>query len=161
MPNQNSSKFADALVNGILSVSSPVEDREGVFTIPTNELKGLLANMEKPKRPPSSFILYKTENKEKFKEKHGVNLGFMSFFTLASVRALKEFPAVNSMIDGTEMISYNYCDISIAVSGPKGLMVPVIRSAEELNFKGAELEVKRLAERARDGQATGGMSRAE
>ena len=68
MPNQNSSKFADALVNGILSVSSPVEDREGVFTIPTNELKGLLANMEKPKRPPSSFILYKTENKEKFKE---------------------------------------------------------------------------------------------
>jgi len=58
------------------------------------------------------------------------------------------------MIDGTEMISYNYCDISIAVSGPKGLMVPVIRSAEELNFKGAELEVKRLAERARDGQIT-------
>ena len=92
--------------------------------------------------------------KEKFKEKHGVNLGFMSFFTLASVRALQEFPAVNSMIDGSEMISYNYCDISIAVSGPKGLMVPVIRSAEELKFKGVELEVKRLAERARDGQIT-------
>ena len=92
--------------------------------------------------------------KEKFKAKHGVNLGFMSFFTLASVRALQEFPAVNSMIDGSDMISYNYCDISIAVSGPKGLMVPVIRSAEELKFKGVELEVKRLAERARDGQIT-------
>ena len=92
--------------------------------------------------------------KEKFKEKHGVNLGFMSFFTLASVRALNEFPAVNSMIDGSEMITYSYCDISIAVSGPKGLMVPVIRSAEELSFKGVELEVKRLAERARDGQIT-------
>ena len=102
----------------------------------------------------SAIFELRKKYKEKFKEKHGVNLGFMSFFTLASVRALKEFPAVNSMIDGTEMISYNYCDISIAVSGPKGLMVPVIRSAEELNFKGAELEVKRLAERARDGQIT-------
>ena len=102
----------------------------------------------------SAIFELRKKYKEKFKEKHGVNLGFMSFFTLASVRALKEFPAVNSMIDGAEMISYNYCDISIAVSGPKGLMVPVIRSAEELNFKGAELEVKRLAERARDGQIT-------
>ena len=102
----------------------------------------------------SAIFELRKKYKEKFKEKHGVNLGFMSFFTLASVRALKEFPAVNSMIDGAEMISYNYCDISIAVSGPKGLMVPVIRSAEELNFKGAELEVKRLAERARDSQIT-------
>ena len=102
----------------------------------------------------SSIFELRNKYKEKFKEKHGVNLGFMSFFTLASVRALKEFPAVNSMIDGSEMISYSYCDISIAVSGPKGLMVPVIRSAEELKFKGVELEVKRLAERARDGQIT-------
>jgi len=102
----------------------------------------------------SSIFELRKKHKEKFKEKHGVNLGFMSFFTLASVRALKEFPAVNSMIDGSEMISYSYCDISIAVSGPKGLMVPVIRSAEELKFKGVELEVKRLAERARDGQIT-------
>jgi len=102
----------------------------------------------------SSIFELRKNYKEKFKEKHGVNLGFMSFFTLASVRALKEFPAVNSMIDGSEMISYSYCDISIAVSGPKGLMVPVIRSAEELKFKGVELEVKRLAERARDGQIT-------
>ncbi len=102
----------------------------------------------------SAIFELRKKYKEKFKETHGVNLGFMSFFTLASVRALQEFPAVNSMIDGSEMISYNYCDISIAVSGPKGLMVPVIRSAEELKFKGIELEVKRLAERARDGQIT-------
>ena len=102
----------------------------------------------------SEIFELRKKYKEKFKEKHGVNLGFMSFFTLASVRALEEYPAVNSMIDGSEMISYNYCDISIAVSGPKGLMVPVIRSAQDLGFKSVELEVKRLAERARDGQIT-------
>ena len=92
--------------------------------------------------------------KEEFKAKHGVSLGFMSFFTLAVVRALKMYPAVNSMIDGKEMISYDFCDISIAVSGPKGLMVPVIRNAENLTFRGVESEVKRLALRARDGQIT-------
>ncbi|MBT8271389.1 MAG: 2-oxoglutarate dehydrogenase complex dihydrolipoyllysine-residue succinyltransferase [Flavobacteriaceae bacterium] len=92
--------------------------------------------------------------KETFKEKHGVSLGFMSFFTLAVVRALKEFPAVNSMIDGKEMVTYEFCDISIAVSGPKGLMVPVIRNAENLSFRGVESEVKRLAIRAREGQIT-------
>lgn len=92
--------------------------------------------------------------KEDFKAKHGVSLGFMSFFTLAVVRALKMYPAVNSMIDGKEMISYDFCDISIAVSGPKGLMVPVIRNAENLTFRGVEAEVKRLAIRARDGQIT-------
>lgn len=92
--------------------------------------------------------------KEDFKNKHGVGLGFMSFFTLAVVRALKMYPAVNSMIDGQEMVSYDFCDISIAVSGPKGLMVPVIRNAENLSFRGVEAEVKRLAIRARDGQIT-------
>ncbi|MFH4968483.1 2-oxoglutarate dehydrogenase complex dihydrolipoyllysine-residue succinyltransferase [Gaetbulibacter sp. M240] len=92
--------------------------------------------------------------KEAFKDKHGVSLGFMSFFTLAVVRALKMYPAVNSMIDGKEMISYDFCDISIAVSGPKGLMVPVIRNAENLSFRGVEAEVKRLALRARDGKIT-------
>lgn len=92
--------------------------------------------------------------KDDFKAKHGVSLGFMSFFTLAVVRALKMYPAVNSMIDGKEMISYDFCDISIAVSGPKGLMVPVIRNAENLSFRGVEAEVKRLAIRARDGQIT-------
>ncbi|GGG54794.1 dihydrolipoyllysine-residue succinyltransferase component of 2-oxoglutarate dehydrogenase complex [Croceivirga lutea] len=92
--------------------------------------------------------------KEEFKEKHGVGLGFMSFFTLACVRALEMYPAVNSMIDGKEMISYDFCDISIAVSGPKGLMVPVIRNAENLSFRGVESEVKRLAIRAREGEIT-------
>ena len=92
--------------------------------------------------------------KEEFKEKHGVGLGFMSFFTKAVIRALQMYPAVNSMIDGKEMITYDFCDISIAVSGPKGLMVPVIRNAENLTFRGVEAEVKRLAIRARDGQIT-------
>ena len=92
--------------------------------------------------------------KEEFKEKHGVSLGFMSFFTLACVRALEEFPAVNSMIDGKEVVSYDYKDISIAVSGPKGLTVPVIRNAENLSFRGVESEVKRLAIKARDGKIT-------
>ncbi|WP_438710385.1 2-oxoglutarate dehydrogenase complex dihydrolipoyllysine-residue succinyltransferase [Aquimarina muelleri] len=92
--------------------------------------------------------------KEGFKTRHGVGLGFMSFFTLACVRALKMYPAVNSMIDGDFMVSYDFQDISIAVSGPKGLMVPVIRNAENLSFRGVESEVKRLALRARDGQIT-------
>ena len=94
------------------------------------------------------------EYKEIFKEKHEVGLGFMSFFTLAVVRALKLFPDVNSMIDGDFKVSYDFTDISIAVSGPKGLMVPVIRNADKLSFKGVESEVKRLALRARDGEIT-------
>ena len=102
----------------------------------------------------SPIFALRKQYKETFKEKHDVGLGFMSFFTLAVVRALKLFPSVNSMIDGKEMISYDFCDISIAVSGPKGLMVPVIRNAEDLSFRGVEAEVKRLAIRARDGQIT-------
>jgi 2-oxoglutarate dehydrogenase E2 component (dihydrolipoamide succinyltransferase) len=96
----------------------------------------------------------RTQYKEAFKAKHGVGLGFMSFFTLAVVRALKMYPDVNSMIDGYFKIEHDFQDISIAVSGPKGLMVPVIRNAEKLTFKGVETEVKRLAIRARDGQIT-------
>jgi len=92
--------------------------------------------------------------KEDFKAKHGVGLGFMSFFTLAVVRALRMYPDVNSMIDGDFQIKQDFQDISIAVSGPKGLMVPVIRNAEDLSFRGVEAEVKRLAIRARDGQIT-------
>ncbi|MCM8569426.1 2-oxoglutarate dehydrogenase complex dihydrolipoyllysine-residue succinyltransferase [Gramella jeungdoensis] len=102
----------------------------------------------------SPIFALRKKYKEEFKEKHGVSLGFMSFFTLACVRALEEFPAVNSMIDGKEVISFDYKDISIAVSGPKGLTVPVIRNAENLSFRGVEDEVKRLALRARDGQIT-------
>jgi len=96
----------------------------------------------------------RNEYKEDFKSKHGVGLGFMSFFTKAVVKALKEYPDVNSMIDGDFQISNDFQDISIAVSGPKGLMVPVIRNAENLSFRGVEAEVKRLALRARDGQIT-------
>jgi len=96
----------------------------------------------------------RSQYKEDFKAKHGVGLGFMSFFTLAVVRALKMYPDVNSMIDGDYQIKHDFQDISIAVSGPKGLMVPVIRNAENLSFRGVESEVKRLALRARDGQIT-------
>lgn len=94
------------------------------------------------------------EFKEEFKTKHGVGLGYMSFFTKAVVRALQMYPDVNSMIDGDNKISYDFCDISIAVSGPRGLMVPVMRNAETLTFRGIETEIKRLAIRARDGQIT-------
>ena len=96
----------------------------------------------------------RAQHKEVFKSKHGVGLGFMSFFTKAVVRALQLYPDVNSMIDGDYQISNDFQDISIAVSGPKGLMVPVIRNAENLSFRGVESEVKRLALRARDGQIT-------
>ena len=93
-------------------------------------------------------------HKDAFFEKHGVKLGFMSFFTKAVVRALGLFPDVNSMMDGDYKIAYDYCDISVAVSGPKGLMVPVVRNAENLSFSGIEKEIGRLAVRARDGKIT-------
>jgi len=102
----------------------------------------------------SAIFAIRKEYKEIFKEKYGVGLGFMSFFTKAITTALKEFPDVNAQIDGKEVIYHNYADISIAVSAPKGLMVPVIRNAELMNFKEVESEVKRLAIRARDGKIT-------
>ena len=92
--------------------------------------------------------------KDSFLEKHGVKLGFMSFFTKAVVRALELYPDVNSMMDGDYKISYEYSDISVAVSGPKGLMVPVVRNAETLSFAGIEQEIGRLAVKARDGKIT-------
>ena len=92
--------------------------------------------------------------KETFKSKHDVSLGFMSFFTKAVVCALKDFPDVHSMIDGDQQIKFDFYDISIAVSGPKGLMVPVVRDAQKLTFSGIEKEIKRLAIRARDGLIT-------
>ncbi len=99
--------------------------------------------------------MIRNEYKDAFKAKHGgLSLGFMSFFTKAVVRALQLYPDVNSMIDGDYKISYDFCDISVAVSGPKGLMVPVVRNAETLTFRGIEAEIKRLAIRARDGQIT-------
>ena len=92
--------------------------------------------------------------KETFKSKHDVSLGFMSFFTKAVVFALKDFPDVHSMIDGDQQIKFDFYDISIAVSGPKGLMVPVVRDAQKLTFSGIEKEIKRFAIRARDGLIT-------
>lgn len=90
--------------------------------------------------------------KDKFKEKYGVGLGFMSFFTKAVCAALKEFPAVNASIDKDEVIYHDFCDISIAVSTPRGLVVPVIRNADRLSFDQIESEVIRLATRGRDGK---------
>ncbi|MBP6072179.1 MAG: 2-oxoglutarate dehydrogenase complex dihydrolipoyllysine-residue succinyltransferase [Flavobacterium sp.] len=95
----------------------------------------------------------RNEYKDAFKAKHnGVGLGYMSFFTKAVTRALELFPDVNSMMDGDHKVAFDFCDISIAVSGPKGLMVPVVRNAENLTFRGVEAEIKRLAIKARDGQ---------
>jgi 2-oxoglutarate dehydrogenase E2 component (dihydrolipoamide succinyltransferase) len=90
--------------------------------------------------------------KDKFKEKYGVGLGFMSFFTKAVCAALKEFPAVNASLDKEEVIYHDYCDVSIAVSTPRGLVVPVIRNADRLSFDQIESEVIRLATRGRDGK---------
>ena len=102
----------------------------------------------------SAISAIRKEYKEAFKDKYDVSLGFMSFFTKAITTALMEFPDVNAQIDGNEVIYHNYADISIAVSAPKGLMVPVIRNAELMCFNEVESEVKRLALRARDGQIT-------
>ena len=102
----------------------------------------------------SPIFALRKEHKEAFADKHQVGLGFMSFFTKAVIRALQMYPDVNAMIDGDYKVNYEYCDISIAVSGPKGLMVPVVRNAETLSFRGIEAEIKRLAIRARDGQIT-------
>jgi 2-oxoglutarate dehydrogenase E2 component (dihydrolipoamide succinyltransferase) len=102
----------------------------------------------------SAIFSLRKQYKDEFKDKHGVGLGFMSFFTLAVVRALDLYPGVNSMIDGDYQVKYDYKDISIAVSGPKGLMVPVLRNVENMSFRGVEDEIKRLAIKVRDGQIT-------
>ena len=100
----------------------------------------------------SSIMGLRSKYKESFKEKYGVNLGFMSFFTKACCIALNEWPAVNAMIEGDEIVYNNNCNISIAVSTPKGLVVPVIRDAEQMGFDDIESEVIRLATKARDGK---------
>ena len=102
----------------------------------------------------SSIFELRKKYKEDFKVKHDVGLGFMSFFTKAVVHALKEYPDVHSMIDGDHQIKFDFYDISIAVSGPKGLMVPVVRDCQNLTFLGIESEIKRLAIKARDGEIT-------
>ena len=100
----------------------------------------------------SSIMSLRSKYKDSFKEKYGVNLGFMSFFTKACCIALNEWPAVNAMIEGDEIVYNNNCNISIAVSTPKGLVVPVIRGAEQMGFDDIESEVIRLATKARDGK---------
>jgi 2-oxoglutarate dehydrogenase E2 component (dihydrolipoamide succinyltransferase) len=102
----------------------------------------------------SRIMEIRTRFKDKFKEKHGVGLGFMSFFTKACCFALQEWPSVNAYIDGDEIVYHDYCDISIAVSAPKGLVVPVIRNAESLDMAGIEKKVIELATKARDSKLT-------
>ena len=102
----------------------------------------------------TSIFQIRNTYKEIFKEKHNVGLGFMSFFTKAVTKSIEQYGDVNSMIDGDELISHNYVDIGIAVSAPKGLMVPVLRNAEKMGFAQIESEIKRLANKARDGKIT-------
>lgn len=100
----------------------------------------------------SDIMEMRSRSKEKFLEKYGVKLGFMSFFTKAVTAALEEFPSVNSMIDGEELLYHSYCDVAIAVSSPKGLMVPVLRNAEIMSFAEVEGSIAELAKKARDGK---------
>lgn len=102
----------------------------------------------------SEIFRLRKQYKEEFAQKHGVGIGFMSFFTKAVTRALQMYPDVNASIDGDFKINYDFCDISIAVSGPKGLMVPVLRNAENMSFKGIEANIKDLAVKVRDGKIT-------
>ena len=102
----------------------------------------------------SEIFRIRKQYKEEFTQKHGIGLGFMSFFTKAVTRALQLYPDVNASIDGDYKINYDFCDISIAVSGPKGLMVPVLRNAENMTFRSIEANIKSLAEKVRDGKIT-------
>ncbi|MBS1513094.1 MAG: 2-oxoglutarate dehydrogenase complex dihydrolipoyllysine-residue succinyltransferase [Bacteroidetes bacterium] len=102
----------------------------------------------------SAIMETRSKFKDKFKEAHGVNLGFMSFFTKACTYALMEWPSVNAYIDGENIIYHQYCDISIAVSAPKGLVVPVIRNAESLSMAEIEMKVVELASKAKDNKLT-------
>lgn len=100
----------------------------------------------------SEIFRIRKQYKDEFAQKHGIGLGFMSFFTKAVTRALQMYPDVNASIDGDFKINYDFCDISIAVSGPKGLMVPVLRNAEDMTFRSIEANIKDLATKVRDGK---------
>ena len=102
----------------------------------------------------SEIFRIRKQYKDEFAQKHGTSLGFMSFFTKAVTRALQMYPDVNASIDGDFKINYDFCDISIAVSGPKGLMVPILRNAENMTFRGVEANIKNLADKVRDGKIT-------
>jgi 2-oxoglutarate dehydrogenase E2 component (dihydrolipoamide succinyltransferase) len=157
----------DDAVNAVPSMGTPTGGNRGTERTKLSMLRrkvaerlvsaknetAMLTTFNEVNMTPINMI--RNEYKDAFKAKHGgLSLGYMSFFTKAVVRALQLFPDVNSMIDGDYKVSYDFCDISVAVSGPKGLMVPVVRNAETLSFRGIEAEIKRLAIRARDGQIT-------
>ncbi|MBL0736008.1 2-oxoglutarate dehydrogenase complex dihydrolipoyllysine-residue succinyltransferase [Flavobacterium sp. GN10] len=157
----------DDAVNAVPSMGTPTGGSRGTERVKLSMLRrkvaerlvsaknetAMLTTFNEVNMTPINQI--RNEYKDAFKAKHGgLGLGFMSFFTKAVTRALQLYPDVNSMMDGDYKINYDFCDISIAVSGPKGLMVPVVRNAENLTFRGIEAEIKRLALRARDGQIT-------
>ena len=157
----------DDAVNAVPSMGTPTGGSRGTERTKLSMLRrkvaerlvaaknetAMLTTFNEVNMTPINMI--RNEYKDAFKAKHGgVGLGYMSFFTKAVTRALKLFPDVNSMMDGDHKIAFDFCDISIAVSGPKGLMVPVVRNAENLTFRGVEADIKRLAIKARDGQIT-------
>lgn len=154
-------------VNAVASMGTPTGGNRGAERIKLSMLRRKVAERLVAAKNDTAMLTtfnevnmtpinnLRNEYKDAFKAKHGgVSLGFMSFFTKAVTRALQLYPDVNSMIDGDYKVAYDFCDISIAVSGPKGLMVPVVRNAENLTFRGIEAEIKRLAIKARDGQIT-------
>ena len=157
----------DDAVNAVPSMGTPTGGSRGVERTKLSMLRrkvaerlvsaknetAMLTTFNEVNMTPINTL--RNEYKDAFKAKHGgVGLGYMSFFTKAVTRALELYPDVNSMMDGDHKIAYDFADISIAVSGPKGLMVPVVRNAENLTFRGIEAEIKRLAIKARDGQIT-------
>ncbi len=154
-------------VNAVASMGTPTGGNRGAERVKLSMLRRKVAERLVAAKNETAMLTtfnevnmtpinnLRNEYKDAFKAKHGgVSLGFMSFFTKAVTRALQLYPDVNSMIDGDYKVAYDFCDISIAVSGPKGLMVPVVRNAENLTFRGIEAEIKRLAIKAREGQIT-------
>ncbi len=155
----------DDAVNAVPSMGTPTGGSRGTERIKLSMLRRKVAERLVAAKNETAMLTtfnevnmtpinnLRNEYKDAFKAKHnGVGLGYMSFFTKAVTRALALFPDVNSMMDGDHKVAFDFCDISIAVSGPKGLMVPVVRNAENLTFRGVEAEIKRLAIKARDGQ---------
>lgn len=155
----------DDAVNAVPSMGTPTGGSRGTERVKLSMLRRKVAERLVAAKNETAMLttfnevnmtpinILRNEYKDAFKAKHGgVSLGYMSFFTKAVTRALQLFPDVNSMMDGDHKLAFDFCDISIAVSGPKGLMVPVVRNAENLTFRGVEAEIKRLAIKARDGQ---------
>ena len=132
--------------NRLQSESIEITDMSGKVTTSIKETRNI------NEVDMSAIFALRNQYKDEFKAKHGVGLGFMSFFTKAVTRALELYPDVNSMIDGDYQVKFDFADVSVAVSGPKGLMVPVVRNAENLTFRGVEQSIKDLAIKVRDGK---------